>query len=332
MRVKRTTVPGLWGEYMWLSYGRARLLRVALLTAAFAGLGGALVWLMGSPARPFRGLTSNVVDTVVLSLAVAALVGMTFYVADAVRLCEAFCRQLCGRSTPWETPKSRELANDRGLDQRHFNELLDINVVAARTEAVGSVVFYPFVLLTLMFLARSRVFDRWEWPVPLVLIFLVVLGYAIWSVAALRRAAIRARRDALDRLQQALVSAKAESARGEADAGDGGDRDSRPRDGIETMVLMLSAAATTASPAPGGDQAQGNGKSAARESAAAVDAKPALSAKARVAQLEDVIAEISEIRRGAFAPLAQHPLIAGLAVVFGGTGAVKLMEAFMMLQ
>lgn len=328
-RVPRTDVAGLWAEYMWLGHGPARLLRVSVLTAFCLLLGYGLVMLFGWPARPYRGAASDMTDAVLMTLSSAAMVGMTFYVVDAVRLCEAFCRQLTGCKAQWTSDASQRFAGERGLSIDDVDDLLDIRLIAARTEGIGSLVFYPFVLLLLMFLARSRVFDRWEWPLPLVLIYAVVLGYAIWSVAALQRSAMKARRNAVERLQRRMVCAKSDA-------------------GADATLSPPSASAPTPppSPAPASDWSAGSwglwkendGSMLApplSRSTNAVQQIPktkarTLSAKSRVEQLSDVIAEIRDNRKGAFAPLAQHPVITSVLVAFGGSSIVKALEIFTM--
>jgi len=40
----------------------------------------------------------------------------------------------------------------------------------------GNIVYYPFVILTLMLFARSRIFDDWHMPIALAMIYLLIGG------------------------------------------------------------------------------------------------------------------------------------------------------------
>ena len=54
-------------------------------------------------------------------------------------------------------------------------------------------------------ISRNGFFDRWDWPVWLILVLGVNSAYAIYSVLVLRRAAEKARHDALERLNEKLL-------------------------------------------------------------------------------------------------------------------------------
>jgi len=80
---------------------------------------------------------------------------------------------------------------------------------------VSRLILYPFIILFLMLLSRSRVFDNWDWPAPLILIFGINLAYAVGANIVLRRAAERARMLALERLSEDLFEPDHQSRIGE---------------------------------------------------------------------------------------------------------------------
>jgi hypothetical protein len=77
-------------------------------------------------------------------------------------------------------------------------------VIGERSAAVGRLIFYPFFVLFLTIISRASLFDHWNWPVSLILIFGVNAAIAAYSVWALRRAAENARKVLLKRLNSKI--------------------------------------------------------------------------------------------------------------------------------
>jgi hypothetical protein len=207
-RKPRATVPQLWEEYLSMGTRPSRYWRVLPRALLRMALGFGVLWVSGLPLRPFRGPLSDVIDAVLLFSSVAAVLVLTFYVLDAVRLCEVFCRELAGRKTPWHNGPKKRLGARLGVEPDHTEELLDVRLIADLTQAVGTLIFWPFIAVTLMVISRASWFDRWEWPIPLVSLFVFTLGFAGWGAYAMQRTAARARRDLLDHLSAELIRSK----------------------------------------------------------------------------------------------------------------------------
>lgn len=83
--------------------------------------------------------------------------------------------------------------------------ILATQLVARHTRVVGNLIYYPFILLLLMMVARHSVFDNYDWPPSLVVIFLVGFGLATACGLGLRVAAERMRGTFLGRLEHELA-------------------------------------------------------------------------------------------------------------------------------
>ena len=125
---------------------------------------------------------------------------LTFYVVDAIRLNSNFIRISTYGVTKWE-PDIFGRERIPPLEEEELSRYRDIFFVAQRTEAVAPLIWYPLIVLTVMFLARSSFFDNWTWPLSLVLIFTLNAMWAIGSAAFLRRAAEQLREAAIRNLQ-----------------------------------------------------------------------------------------------------------------------------------
>jgi hypothetical protein len=102
--------------------------------------------------------------------------------------------------------------------ERLLDEYLDIDLIATRTAVVGSLIYYPFILITLMIVSRISLFDNWTWPAGLFIVIAATGGYAAWSAWMLRRTAENARQTALKNLNDILIARTAEGLAGEAEA------------------------------------------------------------------------------------------------------------------
>jgi hypothetical protein len=86
-----------------------------------------------------------------------------------------------------------------------FDAWIDARLLAEHTAAIGPLIYFPFVLLGLLIVARSRLFDNWAIDGSV----LVVLGsYVLWAIAMaalLNLGAEMARRKALETMATDLL-------------------------------------------------------------------------------------------------------------------------------
>lgn len=214
----------IWRRYSFLGRPAHRLIRLLPWAFLFMVCGRILV-ILYPPNRPLRGGWSMLADDGVLFLSVLGLTLLTFFVVDATRLCQSFIDALANRRTSWPDETRQGAATRRGMRPEDMDDFLDLRMIADRSEVVGRLVLYPFIVLFVMILSRSTLFDRWDWPVSLILIMVSLGGLAVWCALALRRAAETARSQAVDRL-------KARLSRAHTDGDEGGAR-------IEQLRLLI---------------------------------------------------------------------------------------------
>lgn len=254
----------LFTEYLergGLAYRLARSIRLSVLYLIFGSL---LLWATGKPTRPYRGAWSGSVSLVVLAFSVAFMVWLVFFVLDRMQLCRRFIRLLQESSPDWDSKHVDELKWERNAREQDIRELCTVRLIAEHTNAVMKLVYYPFVIVLLMLVARWPLFDYLNLPFPLLVISLLLLAALLWSAYGVRRAARDAREENLSRM------------RGE---------------------LARSTAVPSDQP--------------------------------RAEQLKLFIAEIQREQRGAYGPLVRDPIVGSLALVFGGSGGLLLIERFL---
>ncbi|MDE2059727.1 MAG: hypothetical protein KGL31_05355 [candidate division NC10 bacterium] len=163
-----------------------------------------LIFASDFPVPPGRGEVSFWSDRVIVRLAVSSLIVLIFFVVDATRLCRGFIERLVGKPCEWPPQTLRKFADQHGMSAHpdDLREWLDIQLIAGRTRVVGRLVYYPFIVLLLMIVARSPLLDRWSQPWFLLLVFGLNAAWVIGCAIALRNRAEKSRRRVLDTLNR----------------------------------------------------------------------------------------------------------------------------------
>jgi hypothetical protein len=153
----------------------------------------------------------NIVLVVTL---VIAFIVLLFAVVDSIRLCSTFILNLTKGRSEYPSETIQKFHNSLHIDTLqpdcYLCDWIDIRLVAKLTERIGRQVYYPFIILALMVVARSPLFDYWHTPIGLMLIFVLGFALAIACAIVLQRAAERARDVALERMTRYLAHAKAQ--------------------------------------------------------------------------------------------------------------------------
>ena len=124
------------------------------------------------------------------------------YCRDTLSLWQAFIRaagrfDVVGGRTNGAHMKSQDAA--RG----HWR----MDLLVRCTDLVGPVVILPLILMVLLLLARSTLFDGWNWTPPLVAFHVGLVVYVLFVAIAFQREASHARDAVLDRLREARLGA-----------------------------------------------------------------------------------------------------------------------------
>lgn len=192
-RPHHTGLISLWEEYGRLSESPAQRRRVIPQVLLYGLLGVILLFgVFTPPHTPFRGLVSAVADRLIVFLSVFSFLALVFFVVDETRLCEQFIRRL----TDLCAGSARPEAETRLIR-------FSIDLVAERTKVVGRLIDYPFIVLFILIISRMRLFDNWDVPIGLVVLWGLSAGYAIVCAFLLGRAGEHLRHAALKRLTMA---------------------------------------------------------------------------------------------------------------------------------
>jgi hypothetical protein len=211
-------VQNLWWEYKRRADTPRRLIRSLGFMILYMGLFFTLLGSSSNLSSPTRGFWSHWVETILRISSVLAALLLLFFVLDGAYLNRKFIRNLSKTITHWpegaaETYLRHSNCHEWKISPLDLTEFLNIRLIAMRTRAVGAAVYYPFLVFSLMILARSPLFGDWSWPLPLLLIMGGNIVLSIVAAYCLRRAAEQAREFALKRLHDKHAAVSSDQAR-----------------------------------------------------------------------------------------------------------------------
>ncbi len=189
-------------ELLLRSTWQARAMRTIVVLTLHLVFVSALFVLFPPVPGLVRGGVARAAHLVIVYASVIAMSSLAVFIWDAARLCSRFAWCLSGdvavhwpkRLTGGKWPASS--AEDDVAQSR-----VKIRLLARMTEEVGQLVYFPFIALVLLILARNSRFDRWPWSASLVLAYLSAAAMALLAVITLNRAAESLRRAELRRLR-----------------------------------------------------------------------------------------------------------------------------------
>ena len=198
------------GSALWLEYRRGllgwpRLGRIALWLLVTIGLIVLVSALVGGaqPEIPARGVADRNLFLLTLIVAGLVLLFMMVLVADATVLTWRFIGLMKSGRTLYPKKTVRRFATElgpqlqtlaaarlsaRAVDRRAdgpgrntlLDDWIDARLLGEHTAVIGPLIFFPFILLALMIVARSHLFDNWQIGTSILVMF---AGFVLWSLA-----------------------------------------------------------------------------------------------------------------------------------------------------
>ena len=218
-------------EGLWMGYGsrgasRPRAARTLLWYAVTVVLMALVFFVLSEgqiPEVPVRGDDHRQLVRATLYAILLLLPLLVVAVADATVLTFVFVRHLNSGRTVYPPPTLEKFAHSLGEQQAGLwlrrikakpadrlatadatfdvhtllDDWIDVQVVARRTESVSRLVIGPFVVLALIVVARSRLFDNWSLTPAIAIATCFYLTWLIVLAALLKIAAEMTRKRAL---------------------------------------------------------------------------------------------------------------------------------------
>jgi uncharacterized membrane protein (DUF485 family) len=207
-----------WKEYVNLTAGKKRIGWILLIVFIYMIFCFLIINTFGIPSNPVRGDWSRGINIGILFLAVISFLFLTFFVLDTTMMFRRFVRQFSHKQPQWHLYSLdlflqkwiKNAEHSKWIGSRTEAPLSDwmlIQLIAKRTEVVGKLIYFPFIIWVLLFVSRLHYFDNWRTPLGLAIV--ISMGALLaWSCTIiLRRSAEKLRTEVMDRLAQQVIGA-----------------------------------------------------------------------------------------------------------------------------
>jgi hypothetical protein len=134
---------------------------------------------------------------------------LVFFVSAATARCCLLLMRVNMEAREWPPETAAKFRGELNLPDTDIRDWINMQFTAKRTKVIGELIFYPFIVLAVMIVARSTLLANWTFSAGLTIVFL--LSFVLSSTCAykLRAAAERARRKAIEALKRRILSEKA---------------------------------------------------------------------------------------------------------------------------
>ncbi len=170
-----------------------------LIIFMFWALGVAIFMAYGFPRAPVRSFAMRALDYGIVVMSISAFLWLLVYVLRVTRHAIALARALAAE-TRWPAHSLDRFGMRDASLECLYDDWMDVQFLARATEPVQRLVYYPFLILFLLFFAQSSLFDHWVVPLSLYLLVGFTLAVLLGSAWRLRRVAEGVRAEALRRL------------------------------------------------------------------------------------------------------------------------------------
>lgn len=224
-----TSVNAEWWNYLRRTKNKRHHFLIFILALVYFSLCFYIIVCFGTPTAPVRGYKSRWINYSILFVNVVSFLFLTFFILDTIILCQRFIAQFYVRQPHWESYSLDYFVEKwiKGPDpskwigskaEAALSDWMLIQLIARRTDVVGKLIFFPFIIWFLMFVSRLYYFDNWRTPLGLAIV--ISLGPLLaWSCAVyLRHSAEKLRAVVVSRLAQQLIGAYATEPSSKADA------------------------------------------------------------------------------------------------------------------
>ena len=196
----KISIQSYWDTYAKYASQRNRFLRTCTMVLIFQAFISVIFTLFGLEAPPLRGDFTRYADSAITVASLLGLLVVLFYMADATRLCIAWIRGLTQKEYNWEGSIIKEKADELNIPESYAIHWVKLQIVAQRTEEVGKLIFYPFIIIILILFSRINYFDDWGFPQSLAIITSSLIATALYTAIKLRRVAEKVRSDFIEQL------------------------------------------------------------------------------------------------------------------------------------
>jgi hypothetical protein len=195
-----------WRDYVRRNSFRAQFARTAILTGIVFLAGYALVAVLGEGrAAPIRGDMPRFVHNALQMILLFMMCFVVLFVAQVVVSCIAFVKRLPAVIAEWQEPDLQLFTERIGLTGELLRIWVELQLIALRTKAVLGLIYFPFIIPSLMMLSTGGFLSASRIPLGPVVLALVGATIAVVCGWRLNASAEASRSRAIQMIDEALM-------------------------------------------------------------------------------------------------------------------------------
>lgn len=133
---------------------------------------------------------------------------LIFLVVDATLFSRSVVIHLTAVESHWPGKLVESYKGRFHLGRANLEDWLDMRFVADRTRCITRLIYFPFLMLALLMVSRSPIFDIYNFTPTRVIAGVIMLTIIVGSVVSLRHVAEQARNTAIEHLSEKIMAAK----------------------------------------------------------------------------------------------------------------------------
>jgi hypothetical protein len=200
-----TSVPLLWRSYCLWGLTKHRVYRSLTMAFIYMSFATIVFFMLPQDTNVWRGEESLRFGRIALMLAVFMMIFLIFFVVDATRLCICWIKAMGRKKLVWDEAMLKSFSEKLNVNPEYTREWLKIQLIAERTQEIGQLIYYPFVIIILMLISRSTYFDNWGFPQALAIVVMINLAILSSVAVLLRKQAEKVRQETIGNLEHELV-------------------------------------------------------------------------------------------------------------------------------
>ena len=302
------TLSNIYGS--WKKYGadtkaiKKCIYITGIFVLVYFGASQAYLGIFGRPPVPFRGNLSKYTDLCILIFSLLSMLFLSWFVINTIRYCRKYFSEIIDLKNQRfmsnilniscsvkeaiskigceniDEACQKEYADclseyDKCVSGNILVQWLRINIIAKRTEVIGKMIIYPFVIFALLLISRNKFFDNWTWTIPLILVVSLTIFITLYYAFVLFYDANVARKQTITHLHE---------------------------ERLELMNTQIPS-----------------------DFDAANDRKTKL-IEQKLKYIDDIIEDLKHLKRGAFAPIGNNPLLIAILAPLGGLGSIAILQ------
>jgi len=198
-----------WLKYCRLGRPKNRWYRALSSWLIFMAGASLIFSITGFPVIPCRGTLSCNLDRILTIASVSSMLLLIFLVLDEFRLTILWIKGL----TEIKNMSWHGILEDQHLkfgEQLNYlaHEGFKIKLIAERTEEIGRLIYYPFLIIIIVLISRSSYFDNWGLPQGIAIVVAINILLLISAGTKIRYEAEKCRRIAVKKLNAELMDLK----------------------------------------------------------------------------------------------------------------------------